>query len=349
MPRPGLVSLLQGTAQKHGRKLWWLHSTYALALGIGVLIFAQKGFDRARWLSVSVGVAWLLVVVFFRLFGSGRAQTPVHEADTRAKVRFYAMSYVLKNLYQGMLFFLLPFYYKSTSFDSPNAFFIFLLAMCALISTLDLVFDKVVLKWSVLASLLHGITLFGCLNLVVPALFPEVRTLYALLCAAFLTAVAFWTIHVRVASLKRKRVLALIAVSLAASVYLAWVGRKVIPPVPMYVAHAAVGPGTLPDGRLTMEVRSLHSTMVEELSCVTDVVAPGGKVDKLHHVWKLNGHEVHRSIEDTSRVDAPERMVRFRSALYGQHLPQQTVGHWSVDVETEDAQLVGRAYFDVTD
>src|SRR5262249_3486406 len=53
--------------QKHGRKLWWLHSAYALGLGIAVVAFAQKGFDHARWLAVSIGAAWLLVVLFFRL------------------------------------------------------------------------------------------------------------------------------------------------------------------------------------------------------------------------------------------------------------------------------------------
>ena len=39
----------------HGRKLWWLHSAYALALGTGVVAFAQQGFDHARWLAVSLG------------------------------------------------------------------------------------------------------------------------------------------------------------------------------------------------------------------------------------------------------------------------------------------------------
>ncbi len=39
--------------------------------GITVVTFAQKGFDHARWLAVTASAAWLLVVLFFRLFGSG--------------------------------------------------------------------------------------------------------------------------------------------------------------------------------------------------------------------------------------------------------------------------------------
>jgi hypothetical protein len=52
----------------HGHKLWWLHSIYALGLGVGVVAFAHRGFDHARWMAVALGLAWLLLVLFFRLF-----------------------------------------------------------------------------------------------------------------------------------------------------------------------------------------------------------------------------------------------------------------------------------------
>ncbi|MDB5219614.1 MAG: putative rane protein, partial [Myxococcaceae bacterium] len=48
-PRERLRSFMK----THGRKLWWLHSAYALGLGITVVTFAQKGFDHARWLAVT--------------------------------------------------------------------------------------------------------------------------------------------------------------------------------------------------------------------------------------------------------------------------------------------------------
>lgn len=97
---------------RHGKKLWWLHSAYALCLGTGVVLFAQKGFQQARLLAISAGGAWLLVLLFFRLHGSGKAQASLEGAETKTKLRFYALTYALKNLYQGMLFFLLPFYWK---------------------------------------------------------------------------------------------------------------------------------------------------------------------------------------------------------------------------------------------
>ncbi len=333
----------------HGRKLWWLHSAYALALGAGVVLFAQRGFGHARWLAVTLGLAWLLVVLIFRLFASGGQMRAFDATDTKTRVHFYVMTYALKNLYQGMLFFLLPFYWKSTTFDAANGWFVLLLAVCAVLSTLDIVFDRVLMRWRALASLFHGITLFGCLNLVIPALFPDTRTLWSLLAAAAITVVGFWTLHVTGRVLRKRMYIAVFALTLAIGVAAVYRARAAIPPVPMYVSSAAVGPKQLSDGRLAMEVKTLHPSVIQELVAVTDVVVPGGRGDRLRHVWLREGREVHRSSEETSRIEGPKGVVRLRSSLTGRDLPEDLVGAWSVDVETEDGQLVGRTEFRVVE
>jgi hypothetical protein len=264
------------------------------------------------------------------------------------------MTYALKNLYQGMLFFLLPFYWKSTTFDSSNAWFVVLLGACALLSTLDIVFDRVVFKFRALASVFHGVALFGCLVLIVPALFPDTRTLTSLLIATGITVIAFWTIQLDLKMLRDRRWLALFAATLAGAIAIAYAGRTALPPVPMYVAHAAVGPIVLPDGRLGMEVRELHPSVIDKLIAITDVVVPGGKGDRLVHVWRHDGSEVHRATESTLRVaeasDSKDKgTIRLRSALTDRQLPARLVGNWSVDVETQDGQLVGRVSFTVAD
>ncbi len=346
---PTLLERARHFLKQHGRKLWWLHSAYALGLGVTVVAFARKGFDHARWLAVSVGVAWLLVVLFFRVFGSGRTQTNLEGVGTKHRLRFFAMTYVLKNLYQGMLFFLLPFYWKSTTFLSPNTWFVGLLAICALLSTLDVVFDRVLFRFRALASVFHAVALFGCLNLVVPALVPETRTLVSLVIAAAVTVLSFWTIHVDLKTFRDRRWVLLLAGSVLAAGGLAYAGRSAIPPVPTYVAHGAVGPIVLDDGRLGMEVFVLRPSVIDKLIAITDIVAPGGKGDRLVHVWRHNGVEVQRATETTARVEGPEGTIRLRSAMTGRQLPARLVGSWAVDVETQDGQLVGRVSFLVED
>jgi hypothetical protein len=333
----------------HGRKLWWLHSAYALALGAGVVVFAREGFGRARWLAVSLGIAWLLVVLLFRVFGSGGELRAFEASDPKTRVRFYVMTYALKNLYQGMLFFLLPFYWQSSTIDALHGWFVLLLASCAVVSTLDIVFDRVLMRWRALASMFHGLALFACLNLVIPALFPDTRTLWSLLAAASIAVVSFWTLHVTATQLKKRMTIAPFLLSLAAGVGLAYGARSAIPPVPMYVSSAGVGPKQLSDGRLAMEVKTLHPSVIQELVAVTDVVVPGGKGDRLRHVWRHRGREVHRSSEETSRIAGPKGVVRLRSSLTGNDMPSDLPGPWSVDVETEDGQLVGRTEFQVAE
>jgi hypothetical protein len=189
------------------------------------------------------------------------------------------------------------------------------------------------------------VALFGCLNLVVPALFPDTRTLYSLLVATGITVAGFWTIHMSLATLRDRRWIALFVLTAGSAVALAYTSRTAIPPVPMYLSRGAVGPIVLKDGRLGMVVHELHPSVIDKLIAITDVVVPGGKGDNLVHVWRHDGDEVHRATETTSKVDGPEGSVRLRSGLTGRLLPQRLVGSWAVDVETQDGQLVGRVSF----
>jgi hypothetical protein len=356
--RDGILDRLRSVLRRHGRKLWWLHSAYALALGMSVVLFAQRGFAHTRWLAASIAAAWLLVIAVFRIFGSKTAkdsfQVPASKlamptsAAPGARLRFLVMTYVLKNLYQGMLFFLLPFYWKSSTFTDPNAFFVGLLAICALVATMDVIFDEVVIRRRVLASIFHGMTLFATMNLLIPALFPDTRALYSLVAAAAITVLAFWTLHVPPRAFLQNKNLAFLVATVAAGMGLAYVGRTFVPPVPMHIAQAAVGPVVLQDGRLVMEVKRLHTSAIRQLVAVTDVAAPGGVGDELQHVWRREGETVR--VLTTTRVEgAPKGMLRLRSMIGAEKLPATLTGAWTVDVETRDGQLVGRIGFDVID
>jgi hypothetical protein len=331
--------------RRHGRKLWWVHSLYALGLGVSVVTFAQKGFEHVRWLAVTLGATWLLVVLFFRAFDRPEPSAGAARGGPPAKLRFYVMTYVLKNLYQGMLFFLLPFYWKAATPGAPNFWFVLVLGGIALVSTIDIVFDRFLMRVRLVASVFHAITLFGCMNLVIPALLPNTRTLWTLLSAAALTVVAFWTIHIRLGLLKDRRYVALLLASVPAGVAAAYALRVAIPPVPMHLSAAAVGPSLLPDGRLAMEVSTLHAPALKDLIALTDVVVPGGKGDQLVHVWRRAGIAVYRAPETMTRVRGPFGTVRLRSTLDEARVPKDAAGVWSVDVETDDGQLVGRAPF----
>jgi len=92
----------------------------ALGLGVGVNAAGAEGLEYFRWLALFLGGAWLMFLLFFRIFRSG-GQRKI--GTGAAKLTFVAMNYLMKDLYQAMLFFLLPFYWKSSTWGSINFWF----------------------------------------------------------------------------------------------------------------------------------------------------------------------------------------------------------------------------------
>ena len=348
----GLFARVRGFLARHERVLWWMHSLYALGLGLSVVAFAQKGFEQARWLLLSGGGTWLILLFLSWLQRWQETREPLPEGTVVPGHRrwgFLAVTYVLKNLYQGMLFFALPFYFKSSSFDSANVTMLVLLGAFALLSTLDVVFDKVIVKKTALASIFHGVTLFACINLITPAVFLETRSSTALVLAALVSACGATSLHLvrRPVPWRLAVVLVIVASGVAAGV--AYAARRYVPPVPMHLSYARIGPGILDSGKLTMEVTSLDRSVLSDVYCVTDVVLPGGKHENFVHVWRHEGEVVFESDEAMARVPGPEGGIRLRSVLPRQKLPAKVTGKWTVDVETLDNRLIGRARFTVTE
>ncbi len=332
--------------------LWWLHSFYALFLGFLVILFAQKGFDHARILAAILGGAFLVMVVLFRVFGEGRQQKERVEERTARKLQFLGMTYVLKNFYQGMLFFLLPFYWKSSTMDSMNAWFVILLGLLAFLSTMDLVFDNLLMRYKPVAAAFFGLTLFACANLVIPAFFRDVPALVSLLTSAALSVFGFWMLHVPFRVLRDKSTWIAIGLSLAFVVLAAWFGRGAMPPVPLYATHLGVGSQPMDDGRLKLEVTRVHRTLLTDLVAISEIAMPGGEGDAFKHVWRKKDADF-RVETETRRVGAmggegaDTGVRRVTSALGRDRLPEAVVGEWTVDTMTTDGQLVGRAVFEV--
>jgi hypothetical protein len=339
-----LREIVKDFVKRNEKWIWWLHTAYALSLGAFVATFASKGFERARMLVLSLTGAWLLVVFFFRSFGTG-AQQDFRTAWPAARRRFFIMSYLMKNLFQGMLFFLLPFYWKSSSYDAKTFTVFGFLAACAVLSTLDLVFDRMLLRFKLVASGFFGVTFFGCANLVIPALLPNTSALAAYLVSATLSFITFVLFHIPISTLRKPLAAGGIVTLIGLGVLGAYSTRASMPPVPLEMKAGAVGPTLLDDGSLPVELRALHAKQLVDLYAVTDV-AVVGKGEKFKHVWRRDKKVLSHETADTS--PASERgVVRVASKLPKTALPDDPEGHYTVDIVTEGDQIVGRVVFDI--
>jgi hypothetical protein len=331
--------------QRHEQKLWWLHTAWALSLGAFVATFAQKGFERARFLTISLGFSWLLVVLFFRFFGTGSRQDFI-TAWPGARRRFFIMSYLMKNLFQGMLFFLLPLYYKSSSDDAKTTGIVYLLGACAILSTLDLVFDRVLLRFKLIASLFFAITLFGSMNVAIPALFPDARIVVTLLISSALAIATFILFHIPIDVLRRPMVAGIVVCVVFGGTLLFYASRRAFPAVPMYLEQGGVGMALAPEGDLTIELKSVRASALGDLFAVTDVWTPGHG-DALVHVWRRNGKRLAHVTMTPVAQPKGGKIVRVVSRIGADALTSTPAGKYTVDVVTTDGQVVGRVDVDV--
>jgi hypothetical protein len=327
------------------RKLWWLHSTFALSFGVGVMLFARAGLAHADKVMIALFASWLLLFVALR-FVVGPANRRDDEHVVRKGLRV-ATNYVIKQFYQQMFFFLTPLYASSAtwSLSSFNWWLAPILLVCAVLSTMDLVFDHFIMERRWLASAMYGLAMFALLNVLLP-LVMRVDHLTGLIIAGAATpaAVALLGFAIRQVLSPQGAILtlAMTGVMLAA----VWYGRWAIPPAPLAMTETAVGHGTLGSYEcLPGSKHAIRANQLDNLRCGSLLREPGGLKEPVLHVWTHRGNELARLSPEHLRCDGDG--VVFRSYFPPDKLPADPTGLWSCTTVTVGGQLVGVRKFEV--
>ena len=321
------------------RKAWWFHSFFALAFGVGVMLFARAGLQYADKVLMALTVSWLLMFIALR-FIVGPTNRRENENLARKGVRV-ATNYVIKQFYQQMFFFLTPLYASSAtwSLSSWNWWLAPVLLVCAVVSTMDLVFDNFIMERRMLASAMYGLAMFGVLNVLLP-LVAGFDHLTGLVIAALATPTS-----VALLSFSVKQVLSpqgvLLTVGMSGALLGAvWYGRAFIPPAPLAMAETAIGHGTrgsyecMPGSKHTVRANQLDG-----LRCGSLLREPGGLKEGVVHVWSHRGKELTRITPEQLRCDGDG--IVFRSELPEKLVPADPTGRWSCATFTLGGQLVG--------
>jgi hypothetical protein len=327
------------------KSIWWFHSFFALSFGLGAMLFARRGLAYADKVLLVLMMSWLLMFVALR-FIVGPANRSETENVIKKGIRL-GTNYIIKQLYQQMFFFLVPLYASSAtwSLSSFNWWIAPVLLVCGVVSTLDLVFDNVIMERRWLASAMYGLAMFGALNVLVPLVF-QFTHLTGLMVAAAVTpiAVAFLSFSVRsVLSVQGSFITLGTTVGLFAAVVY---GRAAIPPAPLAMPETSVGHGTygsyecLPASKHTM-----RKDQLDGLRCGSMLAEPGGVKEGVVHVWRHRGHTVARLVPTAVQCDG--EAVVYRSEL--KVLPEDLTGKWQCVTETVGGQLVGLRQFEIVE
>jgi len=125
---------------------------------------------RIMWLGRATILAPLLGLLPSRHLASELLpgqRRPASHRRVWARARFL-VNYVNKNLYQQLLFFILPIYAGSTTWSSRNVLFLIVLAVSAVLSTLDVVYDRVLSARRVLAAWFFAFNAFAVVSVALP-------------------------------------------------------------------------------------------------------------------------------------------------------------------------------------
>ncbi len=321
------------------RRLWWFHSFFALFFGVGVMLFARAGLAHADKVMMALFASWLVMFVALR-FIVGPTNRSDHESISRKGVRVVT-NYIIKQFYQQMFFFLTPLYASSAtwSLSSWNWWMAPLLLICAVVSTMDLVFDNFIMERRMLAAAMYGLAMFGVLNVLLP-LVGGVDHMTGLVIAALATPTATALLSFSVKQvLSTSGVLLTIGMS-GALLGAVWYGRAFIPPAPLAMPETAIGHGTrgsyecMPGSKHTVRANQLDG-----LRCGSLLREPGGLKEGVVHVWSHRGKELTRITPEPLRCDGDG--IVFRSELPPQLMPADPTGNWSCATFTMNGQLVG--------
>lgn len=209
---------------RYARLFWALHSAWALISGIAVLVLAHNRYGFLRWVVLFIALTWGSTLFFSRLARP--------EGSPAMKFAQSVVSYLTRVMYQETLFFLIPFYFYSATFPSWNFLYVIALAVFAVLSCFDMLFDRLLREHRWFSTGFFAFVSFSALQFFLPLLL-RTRIANSEYLAAAISFVAALALAGRMADLREKRRLIVIVVAFAGVLLGIRLFRPLLPPVPL--------------------------------------------------------------------------------------------------------------------
>lgn len=296
----------------------------SLAFGLWNAFGVVRHYEQARW------VAWMLVglwIVFGLLAWLRRRAHLRGGGSRRTNVVLYLFSWASQSLSQEILFFVLPFWIRSTTWTSRNALFTILLLLLAASTLYDPLYMERIARSTRILLLHKSLVAFAGLAFAVPVLLGA-HTLQAIALAGGLAGLASafaWP------SRRRCRT-ALLGAFLGSALAVGMSGW--IAPVPLRIDNGVFTSGI----RSKLPVDTLRAALRgDELWAWTPVFAPSGLDDTIVHTWSRDGRDLAR----VALLLHGGRKEGFRTWSSSRRASLST-GLVVLDVSSAGGQLIGR-------
>ena len=306
--------------------------------GIGSFILVDRQAGLASWVAVLMLISWVWLMLENTLTG-------LFARTFNREIPQPLLRYATQMIHQETLFFVLPFFFITTTWNSGQLVFTGLLGAAGLISIIDPLYYKWLAprRWLFLA--LHTLTLFAALLTALPIILhlTTAQSFKLALIAAMALSFPSLASSFPINTWRRGVALVLVTLSVGAG---GWLLRSWVPPATLWMTEVAVStevlnrqPGDSLDEIAASRIRS------SGLYAYTAIIAPRGLNERIYHVWQKDGKEVDRIALDIHGG----RKEGYRAWTHKQNFPPNPVGKWQVRVLTEDGQVIGVLRFKVVD
>lgn len=305
--------------------------------GIGSFILVDRQASLASWIAVVMLVSWVWLMLENTL-------TRLFARAFKREIPQPLLRYATQMIHQESLFFVLPFFFVTTTWNSGQLVFTGLLAAAGLVSIIDPLYYKWLAPRRWLFMALHTLTLFAALLTALPIILHLTTAESFKLALGIAMLLSFPSLASSFPITGWRRALAVLGLTLAVGAG-GWLLRSWVPPATLWMTEVAVStqvqsrePG---DSLKEVNVDQLRSN---GLYAYTAINAPRGLDERIYHVWQFNGQEVDRIALDIHGG----RKEGYRAWTHKQNFPPDPTGRWQVRVLTEDGQVIGVLRFKVT-
>ena len=306
--------------------------------GIGSFILVDRQASLASWVAILMLISWIWLMLENTLTG-------LFARTFKREIPQPLLRYATQMIHQESLFFVLPFFFITTTWNSGQLVFTGLLAAAGLVSIVDPLYYKWLAprRWLFLA--LHTLTLFAALLTALPIILHLTTAQSFKLALIIAMALSFPSLASSFPVNTWRRGVALVLVTLSVGAG-GWLLRSWVPPATLWMTEVAVStevlnrqPGESLDEIAASRIKS------SGLYAYTSINAPRGLNERIYHVWQKDGTEVDRIALDIHGG----RKEGYRAWTHKQNFPPNPVGKWQVRVLTEDGQVIGVLRFKVVD
>jgi hypothetical protein len=317
----------------------WGISLASLVGGLLTLFVFRRELSHVRWIVGYVLLLWLLFALITQV-----RRTLESSEKRAARLVVTGVDYTIQTLYHGILLFLLPAYWASTTLTSRNALFFAVLTGLTLLATFDPWYRAIMHPRPWVGSIFFFVCVFGALDVALPLVGFSPR--YALMVSAWVAVVALAPALCLARRWPWRRSLGVSAFVAFLVAWVAYAGRAWLPPVPLSVADRVLAWNVGSIDSLEPITRAIKAADLRERGLVayTAVYAPAGLEQGIQHVWQREGEVV--DVVSLSPVHGGRR-EGFRTFSRKTAFPDEVAGRWSVDVMTDSGQLIGRLRFRV--